>query len=368
MTRVLFVSTSSTLGGAEKTLRTLAGSLDAGRYRTVAVISLKPKGEIARRLEADGIAVHSLDLRGLPSLRHLRKLRELIEQLKPDLVHAFMYQAIQLCRAAKRLGGAFRLISSPRVHYRSRGLPSLWLDDLLKEADDLLIAESESSRRYLVERRRYDADRVLTIRNGIDASRWTPSPADRERIRSRLGVSDGECLLGSVGRLDGQKGHWLLLEALAQLAVAHPVKAVIVGEGPLRGKLESLARHLKLEGRVIFSGEQADLGPWLSAMDLFALPSLWEGLPNALLEAMAMGLPAAASRVDGVEEVIAHGENGLLFAPDSVRSLYDALQELIVDVPRRQRLAAAGRQTVVSRFSLSAMLERYHKAYARLSA
>ncbi|MDE2313639.1 MAG: glycosyltransferase, partial [Elusimicrobia bacterium] len=154
MIRVLYVATSTTLGGAEKTLHTLATRIDRKKFAVPEVVSLKPEGVYAQKLAESGIAATSLGTGRVPDLRTLRALRALISERKPDVVHAFMYQAVQLCRLAK-LGAGFKLLSSPRVTYRTRSWGTLALDRALKGRDDLLISECEASRTYLIERQGY---------------------------------------------------------------------------------------------------------------------------------------------------------------------------------------------------------------------
>lgn len=366
--KVLYVSTSTTLGGAEKTLYTLATLLDPKRYRVAAVVSLKPKGVFAEKLEAAGHRVYTLGVRTRPEFRHLKELADIIAANKPDIVHAIMYQAIQLCRAVRALGYAqFPLVSAPRVHYRTRSGLSLFIDKTLKPQDTVLITESEASRKYLVEQLGYKPTKVTTIYNGVDIASWPISKVAREKLRARLRLEPADVLVGAVGRLDEQKGHRYLLEAVAKLKAAQPVKLAIIGDGPLRRELEGLARTLRIEEDVTFVGEAQDVPSWLSAFDVFVLPSLWEGLPNALLEAMAMGLAVIAAGVDGVPEIVDHDVDGLLCAPKDSQSLFVQLQDLVMDPELRSRLGGAAKRAIKEKFKLMDMIGNYEKLYAKLA-
>ncbi|MFH1723652.1 MAG: glycosyltransferase [Elusimicrobiota bacterium] len=367
MKKLLYVSTSSTRGGAEKTLYTLATLLDPKLCQVCGVVSLKPKGPYAEQLERAGHRVYTLDVASRAGLRDLQKLALIIHETQPDVVHAIMYQAIQLCRAVRRFGYAeYRLISSPRVHYRTRGPFSLWIDGMLKSSDDMLITECEASRKYLVEKLGYDADTTINIHNGVDIAGWPISKKERADRRRELGLSDKDILLGAVGRLDEQKGHVYLLEAVAKLAAVHPVRCVIIGEGPLRKPLEAMISSLGLEGKAVLLGEQQDIHSWLSALDIFVLPSLWEGLPNSVLEAMAVGLPVVATEVDGVPEAISHEISGLLCKPNNAQALYVPIQDLIVEPALRQRLGQRAQQVVTENFKLMDMIQKYEDAYKKV--
>jgi len=364
MNRILFVSTSTTVGGAEKTLYTLATLIDPKICEVAGIISLKPKGLYADRLEAAGHKVYSFDIEKRAGLAELQKLARIVQDTKPTVVHAIMYQAIQLARAVRKFGYAeYKLISSPRVNYRTRSGMSLWIDKFLKGADDLLITECEASRKFLLESMKYDKTRVSTIHNGVDIAGWSTSKKERNAKRQELGVKDSEILIGSIGRLDEQKGHIYLLEAISKLRAVHPAKCVIVGDGPLLKPLKKRILEMALQDHVVLVGAQDDIPSWLSAFDIFALPSLWEGMPNAVLEAMAIGLPVVATEIDGVPEAITDDVDGILVEAKNQHRLFVALQDLVVDEKLRRRLGDAARETVRKRFKLVDMIDKYHTAY-----
>lgn len=368
MARILYVSTSTTVGGAEKTLYTLATLLDPKRHQAVGVVSVKPSGAYARKLTLQGIPVESLEIAGTPRPSDAARLAEVIVRLKPDIVHAVMFKAIQLCRLAKpKVPFDFKLVSSPRVHYRTRSVWTLLLDRALKNRDDLLIAECDASRDFLVRRLGYSPSKVRTIRNGTDLAGWPVSKVDRQKRRLDLRLSAGNVLVGAVGRLDKQKGFATLIEAMARLKKTD-IRCLILGEGPERPRLEAMIRKHELEKQVWLHGERPDVAAWLSAFDIHCLPSLWEGLPNTLLEAMALGLPVVASAVDGVPEVVVNEKSGVLVPPASPAVLAKALRALAEDPARRAALGAAAHAAILEKFTLSRMMSEYHEAYSAVVA
>lgn len=366
MPRVLFVSTSTTVGGAEKTLYSLATLLDPHRFDVAGVVSLKPLGAYAEKLKAGGIKTSTLGLRGRPGFGSLDALCKVIKHERPDIVHAVMYQAIQLCRLAKRRVGGFKLIASPRVNYRTRSAFTLLVDSVLKGQDDLLIAESKASRGYLIKRLGYKPAKVSVIYNGVDLAGWPASRLERQKKRLELRLGGDDVLIGAVGRLDGQKGFSFLIDAMARLKKGFKCRLVIIGEGPLRPQLEAQLRKHRLEGHVMLLGERSDVTSWLSAMEIFVLPSLWEGLPNSLLEAMALGLPCVASDVDGVPEVVKHDESGLLVPPSNASALSESLARLVVDPELRAKFGAAAKERIGRDFSLIGMMAAYENAYSQV--
>ncbi|MBI2789617.1 MAG: glycosyltransferase [Elusimicrobia bacterium] len=368
MARILFVSTSTTVGGAEKTLYTLATLLDPKRHQVVGVVSVKPEGPYAGKLKQQGLHVETLGLTGTPRPADAARLAEVITRLRPDVVHAVMYQAIQLCRLAKpKVPFAFKLVSSPRVHYRTRSVWTLLLDRALKGRDDLLIAECDASRDYLVRSLGYAPAKVRTIRNGVDLAGWPVSKVDRQKRRMELRLGSADVLVGAVGRLDKQKGFSFLVEAMSRLKKTD-LRCVILGEGPERPRLEAQIRKHELEKRVWLYGERPDIVTWLSAFDIACLPSLWEGLPNSLLEGMALGLPVVASAVDGVPEVVVNEKTGVLVPPGSPAALAKALKDLAESPERRAALGAAAHAAVMEKFTVRRMMDDYQDAYASVSS
>lgn len=180
---VLYVTTSTSIGGAEKTLHLLATSLK--RHRAAGVVCLKPPGPYAGRLVEAGIPVWPLGMGRLPTPRALAALRARLAELKPPLVHAFLYAGIQLTRACKALGPPFKLVSSPRVTYRTRPLPLLWVDAALRGLDDMLIAESRASEAFFVRDLGYERGKVGFIVNGAPrpSRPGTPGPSPPSRPR-----------------------------------------------------------------------------------------------------------------------------------------------------------------------------------------
>ncbi|MBI3288351.1 MAG: glycosyltransferase, partial [Elusimicrobia bacterium] len=252
---------------------------------------------------------------------------------------------------------------SPRGHYRTRWMWTLLIDRALKGRDDLLIAECDSSRDFLIRRLGYAPDKVRTIRNGVDLAGWPVSKVERQKKRLELRLNSADVLVGAVGRLDEQKGFSSLIEAMARLKET-TLRCVILGDGPERPRLEALVRQHELESSVWLPGERGDISSWLSAFDVYCLPSLWEGLPNALLEAMALGLPVVASGVDGVPEAVDDGKTGLLVPAENPPALSKALSGLAADPARRAALGAAAHAAVVERFTLRRMIGEYQDAYA----
>jgi glycosyltransferase involved in cell wall biosynthesis len=209
-------------------------------------------------------------------------------------------------------------------------------------------------------------EHMTVIPNGI-APTDDPAP-DRPSIREELGIARGEVLILAVGRLVYQKGHEYIIEAMAEMLHEHPsVKLGICGEGALRQQLELQIERLGVGRTVRLLGNRMDIVRLLGAADIFALPSRWEGLPVALLEAMHAGLPIVATRVEGVEEVIHDDSQGLLVAPEDARGLAKSLRRLVDDPILRQQLGEGARERARGSYTLDIMCERYVSLMRNLS-
>ena len=186
-------------------------------------------------------------------------------------------------------------------------------------------------------------------------------------MRAELGIESDAIVYGTVGRLKPQKDHGTFLQAAKDILGRNPsARFLIVGDGPLRSELETQAQQLDLFPAMIFTGVRTDIPAVLSALDVFVLSSRWEGLPNAVLEAMASARPVVATAVDGVQGVVTFGENGLLVSPGDSTALAAACQKLASDPDMRDRLGQAGYGYVVEHHSLDVMIDKYATCYADL--
>jgi glycosyltransferase involved in cell wall biosynthesis len=208
----------------------------------------------------------------------------------------------------------------------------------------------------------FPSRRVQVVYNGIDPGH-RPSSIERRAVREALGVPSGAFVAGTVGRLDPVKNLQVMLRAHALLLVKHPdARAVIVGDGPERGTLETLAAELGIAHAVIFTGYRSDVRALMAAFDVYVNTSKYEGVSLTILEAMASSLPVVATPVGGNPEVVIDQETGLL-VPGCARSVADANSLLALDFRRRRRMGDAGRWRVIRHFSIARMVGDYASAY-----
>jgi glycosyltransferase involved in cell wall biosynthesis len=235
---------------------------------------------------------------------------------------------------------------------------------LYTRATARIVTTGEALKRELVERNGFPALRIDSVPTGIDPQRFCPG--ERTAARIALNLPQEKTLVGIVATLRSWKGHRFLIEALAGLP--EQIELVIVGDGPQRAALESLVDNHGLRGRTRFAGNQDDVVPWLQALDIFALPSYAnEGVPQALIQAMLVGLACVTTAVGGIPELAKDGQTALVVPPQQVAPLRAALQKLISEKELAERLGRAARRHCAEHFSYQAMLDSMERIYREAS-
>jgi glycosyltransferase involved in cell wall biosynthesis len=235
---------------------------------------------------------------------------------------------------------------------------------------DQIIAVSEAAARFLRENKGIPAQKITVIANGRDLHAFVPGNCHtRALLRQHWGIPDNVPVVGVVGRLEAQKGHRFLIEALPQVLTEFPdVCVLLVGEGSLRPALEAQASTLGLCDRIIFAGFQHDVSVYLNTMDVVVLPSLYEGMPLAAIEAAAMAKPVVATSVDGTVEVIQHGRTGLLVPPSAPGPLARAILTLLRQPELARRYGQAARKHALHQFDLWRQVDETERLYVNTMA
>ena len=229
-----------------------------------------------------------------------------------------------------------------------------------------VIAPSAAIRDELL-RAGFSSERVVCFANAVDVNRFRPVTAgEKAQAKGALGLPKDTAVIGTVARLVQRKGIDVLLRAFAMVRHRHPVYLLVVGDGPLSKELHALARELEIEDSVSWLGFQADPVKWLQAMDVFAFPSRLEGVPNAVLEAMATGLPIVATKIGGVVDLLQQGRTGFLIPPEDSGALAAALDQLLSNAPLRADIGSNARSRAVDRFSLADSATRLVNLYITL--
>lgn len=367
--RILFLITTSDVGGTETAMRELVLRIDRHHFDPV-VCSLCPPGRVGQQIVEAGTRVVTLAMSSRPRLVELAtgtvRLARLIDELEVDLIQAFLYRANTLAGLAARLARRRPVVvSGQRSLTPWSGWPAAVAARWTRPLSDRIVAVSEAVRAELIHTDRVKPERIIVIENGVDVDHYQAT--DASAVRAELGYAPQTVVVGGVGRLSKEKGFHHLIESVAQLrASGLPVSLMLAGDGPDRLSLEQRARSLGLDGHAKFLGVRADPRPVYAAMDVFALPSLEEGSPNALLEAMACGRAVVVSNVGGVASIVEHERSGLLVPAQSPELFAAALRRVVMDRGLRHKLGGEARRRVRSEFSISGMVRRHERLYRDL--
>jgi glycosyltransferase involved in cell wall biosynthesis len=363
--RVIYLAHTLAVGGAEEMVLNLVRYLPPEFER--AVVCIDRPGPIGAEIQGMGVPFHSLGLQpGIKRPFDLMRLQQFIHDLEPTIVHTFLLTASLYGRFAAMLARVPIVIGTEVNIYERKQPLHRMAESWLMRQTDAVIASAESVRDFYMEQVHADPDKVVVIYNAVD---WSQLDATRSRdeLRADVGVPAGVPLAGIIARLTEQKAHRVLFDALArpELSALH---LLVIGDGELRDDLRRRVEHLGLGGRVHFAGARRDLGNILGAIDMFVMPSLWEGLPLSLVLAMGAGLPVIASRVAGIPEVVRDDVSGLLVDPGDVPQLVKALQRVTQDDQLRVRLGQEARAFVRPRFGVDRYIASMTALYTRLLA
>ena len=339
---------------------------DRARYQPW-LVGLKRPEPASERLREQGVEVEHLG-RGRFDPRVLTDLIRVGRRRQARVLHVHGYAAADFGRlAARRLGAALVL----HEHFADPRLPryQALADRALAPLTDRAIAVSGSTRDFLVRQRHVPAERVRVIWNGAPLDEFAPRGLERRRATRRaLGIAEEDLVIGTIGRLNLQKGHRYLLEAAARVFAAVPAaRLVVAGDGDQEGSLRAQAESLGIAPRVAFLGHRTDVPALLESFDVFCISSTYEGTPLTLFEAMAAGQAIVSTRVDGCREVIEDGRTGLLVPPEDPAALAAALVRVLTEPDLRASLAAQARAASV-RYDIQACVEQMEALYDEVLA
>jgi glycosyltransferase involved in cell wall biosynthesis len=311
------------------------------------------------------VHVNNYKLKYLNPIVNMVETFKLFRKHKFDLIHTHGYRADVLGIFLSRLMD-MPVISTCHGYISNDLYLALYntLDRFMLRFAQKIIAVSNDIKNDLIRNGVKEA-RIRVVQNAVNGSYVNDSFArNRQAMRLKFRVGEKEFVIGYVGRLSEEKGVRYLIEAVSLLNNSDtPVKLIILGAGPQRKELEDLVKKVNIENDVIFAGFQGEVEKWLPAMDLFVLPSLTEGTPMSLLEAMASGLPVVASAVGGVPQVIDSGKNGILVSPGNPDEIRDAVLLLYNDKDLRDRLSKEAQKTIKMRYDVKDWISKIETEY-----
>jgi starch synthase (maltosyl-transferring) len=358
---IALVITDLDVGGAERAMVNLATRLDR-RLWSPLVVALGAEGALAGEVRRAGLPCRCLGAHRRRPAQAVARLARALRGHRPELVQSFLFHANVAARLAAPWAGRPWVVGGIRVaEHRKRW--HLALDRLTESLASGSVCVSRGVLEFSRRAGGQDPRRLTVIPNGID-----PSPFDRASPvpREPLGIPGDAHLALAVGRLDAQKGIPDLLAAAGRVIAAEPAwHLALAGDGPCRGwLLDQMATRPGLAGRVHWLGARGDIPGLLKSADVLVLASLWEGMPNAVLEAMAAGRAVVATAVEGTAELVIPGETGWLVPPRDPESLGRALLEAAGDPGLRHALGRNGRARIEAEFSIDRTVVAYERLWA----
>jgi glycosyltransferase involved in cell wall biosynthesis len=339
----------------------------------VFVLCIERPGRLAAQVAALGARVLCT---GKPPGLHFNEsgtIKEALDELRPNVLHTHQVGVLFYAGPAAKAVGVPLVVHTEHTNHIRRAKGSYlrrqrmsWLWWWAAKCARRFFCVSEDIAEEMAARRIVPRDKLEVILNGINTEPFRES-LDRNALRQSAGIPADAPVIGTVGRLNEVKCQDLLLRAFARVRTLHSnARLLLVGDGPLRASLGELSVRLGIAEVVHFAGYQSQPERFLAMMDVFALTSRLEGLPLAVLEAWAAGLPVVASAVGGVPDLVKHGHSGRLFQSGDETTLARILDELLRDTCRRRDMGNAGRQEVLSRYDLQRMAHDYEQSYRNL--
>lgn len=369
---VLHLLTGRVFGGAEEHALSILTKMRAHGFEPC----LAAPGALIEAMEpslsAAGVKCLPLEFSSRLDVLTGARLLRFIRRENIAILHCHLFTASLSGAGVARMAGVGAVLETchgPEVWRMGKGLrSSFWVDRQVGRLVDKYIAVSHAAARHLIETKRVPKDKIRVIHNGRDLDHFDPSHTQRRAAtRNSLGLRDEPTIM-TLARLDEQKGHRHLLDALAIVATHLPdVVTILAGEGPLEHGLRAQCAALGLTERVRFLGYRRDVPELFEAADMVVLPSLYEGLPLVAIEALAAGRPMVATEVDGTPEVVIHEKTGLLVPPANPTALAAAIERLLDNPELASRLAADGREFVRENFTLQRQIEETVALYSELT-
>ena len=362
MIKICYVIGQLKRGGAEKQLYELIKGLSKEKFETH-VISLTQGGYWSEEIRKLGVPVNEFQTSKGKRFSRLFGLVKLFKEIRPDIVHTYLFAANTYGRVAAIITGALVIIASERNEAaagKDKKIAEIFIDKILSAFSDAIICNSSRAATILLERYSFSRKKVITIHNGIHTSKCL---AGGSRKNSPYTV------IGTIGRLYPQKNHRLFLEMAKIIIEKYPVRKVqfiIVGNGPLEDELIKYARSLGINGHVIFTGERTDIHELLHRMDIFVMTSDYEGLSNAIMEAMSAGIPVVATNVGGNGELVVHGKTGFLSPPKNALTLAEQIIDLMNDEEIIVKMGESGRERMLNEFPISKMVRDTESIYVKI--
>lgn len=365
--KVFHLITELERGGAEILLLDFVRYLDKDKFEIV-VGYLRGKGTLAEEFKRQKIQPVFFDIRSRLDLAFVLKLTKFIKDEVFDIVHTHLIDADIYGYLAAKLANVPVIISTKHNtdDFRKKRSPALFLDSFVANHLSKNIAVSYAVRNFLVKYQDIKTEKIEVIHNGIEIKKFS-CDTEKKQAKIDLNLKANDYIIGTVARFDEQKGHKYLIEAIPEvLKEVNNVHFIFVGDGPLEQAMQKKAESLKIKDYVTFLGLRDDIPKILNALDIFVLPSLWEGLGISLLEAQAVGIPIIATDVDGIKEAVQNGKTGVLIPPANAETMAIAIIDLLQNKNKLVSFGLNARIFAEQNFSIELMAKNIELLYNNL--
>jgi len=362
---ILHLYQNSKIGGVQQQIFSLIKSYNKDLFNPI-FCCLGNKEKIAEKLEKNGIEVITLNRTNYNrlSFKIIKDLYKIIKEKNIHILRTHRYRSNLYGRIAGWLAGVPVIISSVHDNYRSdKKIERKLMNKILSIITDKIVAVSESIKNDIIRYDKINPSKIEVINNGVDTLIFRPQSKDYELLKS-LGINNDDIVIGFVGRIVPAKGLEYLLEAFSYLKKEiNNIKLLIVGDGAILKDLKNYSIELGISKYSIFTGERQDIQKILSCIDIFVMPSIAEGLPNALLEAMSSGKTVVTTKVGGIPEIIKDRFNGLIIPDKNSEMLAKAIKELITDKDLSEKLGENARHFIIENYSIEAVNKKWETLY-----
>lgn len=360
--KIVHLIHSTDIGGAEKLVVDLLNNIDLSKHNITIICPNNSKViEFMKSNLKKDIKIVPIAPKNKYDIKNMVLLVKYLRRNKFDAIH--MHLEYKYGTFAAKLSGIKNIYWTQHLTEPYKKQYEHKINASLSRQSKCIIAVSNGVKDFLVEKG-IDEKKIKVVLNGVDIKRFEIIEVDKESFRDKFGIDANDIVIGQIGRLHEQKGHKYLLQALPYiLDNIKNIKVLIIGDGELKEELVNLVTKLKLENKVKFVGFRKDIPELLNFIDILVMPSLYEGLPLTVLEAMACRTAVIGSNIEGIREVIDSNNTGILVAKENVQELGAALNRLILDSELRKKIESNAWSTVRQNHTIEIMARQYEEIY-----
>lgn len=363
--RLMLISHDLAIGGLQQVVVNICRTINREKFK-ISVLCLRALGEFMSEVEKLGIKVFFLPQKRGTDYFSFLKVAKILRREKIEVIHTHNTQPFIDGTLGALLSGVKTIIHTDHARDFPDKKRYMFAEWLMAHFAYKIVGVSEHTSKNLIKYEKISKKKIITIPNGIDGQKYSIK-IDKKAKRKELGVKGDGPVIGVGVRLTKQKGITYLLRAMPKIAAAFPdIALIIAGEGPLEDQLKKEACDLGIRKNVFFIGPRLDMPDLLKIFDIYVLPSIWEGLPMILLEAMAAGCPIIATDVGGVATAINHGENGSLVEAKNFEFLANEIINLLSNNELKKKYSTNGLKIFKSKFNSKSMTDSYEKLYQRI--